>query len=52
MYNLKVNKIWFISILLLWFDPKIPKMVLCGVEFEIISLCLQNEQRGQYKLNI
>ena len=44
MYNLKNNKIWFISISRLRLDSKKPKMALCGVTFGIINLYLQDEQ--------
>ena len=42
--NLKINKIRFTNISLLWLDSKKPKMALCSVKFGIINLCLQSEQ--------
>ena len=44
VYNLKIKKIWFISISLLWLDSKNSKIAVCGVKFGIINLCLQSEQ--------
>ena len=42
MYNLKIHKIWFIS-LFLWLDSKKLKMALWGVKLGIINLCLHSE---------
>ena len=44
VYILKIKKIWFISISLLWLDSKNPKIAVCGVKFGIINLYLQSEQ--------
>ena len=45
MYNLGINKIWFISISLFWLDFKKTKIAYSGVRYEIINLCLLGELR-------
>ena len=42
IYNLKINKIWFISIAFLWLNSKKPKLALRGEL--LIYVCNVSEQ--------